>query len=49
MYLSHPQNVITAFEIFVHMWYLLKTIVVVLVNMYVTVLMVAYTITEVSS
>ena len=39
MDLIHSQNVITAFELFVHRWYLLKTVI--LFAMYVTVVMVA--------
>ena len=39
MNLIHPQNIITAFALFVHRWYLLNTVV--LVTMYVTVVMVA--------
>ena len=40
MNLIRSQNFITVFAIFSHMWYLLKTIVVVVVTMYMTVVMV---------
>ena len=36
----HHQNFVTAFALFVHRWYLLKTVAVFLVATYVTVVMV---------
>ena len=37
----HSQNIITAFAIFVHMWYLLNTVAVIFVTTYVIVVIVA--------
>ena len=49
MNLIRSQNFITVFAIFSHMWYLLKTIVVVVVTMYMTVVMVEARLISVSS
>ena len=45
----HSQNFITVFALYVHMWYLLKTLSVVLVTSYVTLVMVVARIIAVNS